>query len=65
MALAAEQAPGLIVRLYEWAHVRFPQLVDCRPIVVQEALEGAGFSIANSERRSSWGLPLDICLGIN
>jgi demethylmenaquinone methyltransferase/2-methoxy-6-polyprenyl-1,4-benzoquinol methylase len=62
VAMAAQQPPGIALRLYEWAHERFPRAVDCRPIHAAESLEAAGFTLVSVERRSTWGLPLDICL---
>ncbi len=62
VAMAAQQPPGLPLRLYEWAHAHFPRAVDCRPIRARESLEAVGFAVESVEHRSTWGLPLDICL---
>jgi ubiquinone/menaquinone biosynthesis C-methylase UbiE len=62
VSLAAEQHPGMAVRLYEWMHRRFPKVVDCRPILVKQSLEEAGFCVQSVSRHVTWGLPLDICL---
>ncbi len=62
VAMAAQQPPGLALRLYDWAHRRFPSLVDCRPIRAAGSLDAAGFKVLTVDRRSTWGLPLDICL---
>jgi ubiquinone/menaquinone biosynthesis C-methylase UbiE len=52
--------PGAIVRLYEWFHDKSPAYVDCRPINAGEMIQSAGFSLANSQLSSMWGLPVDI-----
>jgi demethylmenaquinone methyltransferase/2-methoxy-6-polyprenyl-1,4-benzoquinol methylase len=46
-------------RLYNGMHRRFPRLVDCRPIPVQEWLAASGFEIASSAMRSLWGIPVE------
>jgi demethylmenaquinone methyltransferase/2-methoxy-6-polyprenyl-1,4-benzoquinol methylase len=62
VALAREET--LPVRLYEWAHRRFPRAVDCRPIHVTVALEGAGFQVAARERGAMWGLPAEMAVAL-
>lgn len=61
MARRGEQS--LLVRAYEWVHQRVPQYIDCRPIPVEVVVERAGFEIMDVERRSMWGVPVDIVLG--
>jgi demethylmenaquinone methyltransferase/2-methoxy-6-polyprenyl-1,4-benzoquinol methylase len=62
MAMAQKEKPGFAIRLYEWAHKRFPVAVDCRPIYTKEALVEAGFQIIDELEKSMWGLPVDIIL---
>jgi ubiquinone/menaquinone biosynthesis C-methylase UbiE len=57
----AEGANGM-VQLYEWAHQQFPRLIDCRPIMVQEAIEAAGFKTNRASHQSLWGLPVEIIM---
>jgi demethylmenaquinone methyltransferase/2-methoxy-6-polyprenyl-1,4-benzoquinol methylase len=56
--------PGMAVRIYEWFHEKMPDVVDCRPILAQEDLAGAGFEIHNVSALSMWGLPVGIILAI-
>lgn len=49
-------------KAYEWSHRRFPAWVDCRPILVKEALLGSGFQIQDSTCQSMWGLPVEIVI---
>jgi ubiquinone/menaquinone biosynthesis C-methylase UbiE len=46
------------VKVYEWFHARFPRIVDCHPIFVQQVLKAAGFSISNAVEKRLWGLPV-------
>ena len=52
-----------IVKAYEWSHRHFPNLLDCRPIFVKEALEEAGFVIECSKSISMW-LTVEIVVAV-
>ena len=52
--------PDLAVRIYQWLNHRFPALIDCRPIRLNEILIESGFEIQNSQSRSMWGLAVQI-----
>ncbi len=58
----SHKGSGRMVRLYKWAHRRWPRWIDCRPIYVREVLEAAGFAAVQAERASMWGLPVEIVL---
>jgi ubiquinone/menaquinone biosynthesis C-methylase UbiE len=62
VSLSKDRGLGFIGRLYEWLHVRFPSLVDCRPIPVRTVLEEAGFAVTSADFRSLWGLPVAVVL---
>ncbi len=63
VAVSKSGKPGLVVKAFEWTHQHFPNLMDCRPIYVQPALEAAGFRISRAETRHMW-VPVEIVLGI-
>jgi len=62
VAMSKKAKDGVMVKLYEWFHRRFPSFVDCRPIFVQKALEGTGFRIQDASEMPMWGLPVEIVL---
>ena len=62
VSLFKQDSPKFPERVYEWSHKQFPILIDCRPIHVRDALEKAGFEIAESEMGSMWGLKVEIVL---
>jgi ubiquinone/menaquinone biosynthesis C-methylase UbiE len=47
------------VDLYEWFHVHFPKVVDCRPICVRPILEMVGFVVIQTVEKRLWGLPVE------
>ncbi|MGD8474162.1 MAG: methyltransferase domain-containing protein [Anaerolineae bacterium] len=60
VAMSKKGNHGLMLRLYEWAHEKLTQYIDCRPIFAQKALKEAGLQVVDSELQSMWGLPVEI-----
>lgn len=60
VAMKQKHDPTPMLKLYEWAHRKFPNYVDCRPIFVREMLEKAGFRILDATEISSWGFPVEV-----
>jgi ubiquinone/menaquinone biosynthesis C-methylase UbiE len=61
-AMSAEKMDHLMMRLYCWTTVHFPQIVDCRPIDLNSILENMGFEPSVNQFQSLWGLPVRILL---
>jgi ubiquinone/menaquinone biosynthesis C-methylase UbiE len=62
VAMAERKVSNPMVALYKWAHEKFPQYADCRPIYAGKALEEAGFNIESVTEKTMFGLPVDIIL---
>jgi demethylmenaquinone methyltransferase/2-methoxy-6-polyprenyl-1,4-benzoquinol methylase len=60
--MSKKRDEGIAVRLYEWAHEKLPNYVDCRPIYVTESLSDAGFQVSEKIEMEMWGLPVDAVL---
>jgi ubiquinone/menaquinone biosynthesis C-methylase UbiE len=45
---------NLVTGVFEWTHRHFPNYLDCRPILVRQALTDAGFRIAESRTVKMW-----------
>jgi ubiquinone/menaquinone biosynthesis C-methylase UbiE len=45
---------GLVMEIFEWTHRHFPNYLDCRPILVRQAMEDAGFQIVDSKITKMW-----------
>ncbi len=62
ISLSKAGRPSRIRRLYEWGHSKFPRLLDCRPVFVQNALFDAGFNLIDTTILSLVGLPVEVVL---
>jgi demethylmenaquinone methyltransferase/2-methoxy-6-polyprenyl-1,4-benzoquinol methylase len=56
VSLSKDQPLGLMGRLYESFHNRFPTIADCRPIPVCRLLEENGFKVIQARFSRMWGL---------
>lgn len=64
-SLSKEKGGAISLRLYEWAHRRWPKYIDCRPIYVERSLKDAGYDIASREKVRFLGLPGEIVVALN
>ena len=47
-------------RIYKWGHKNFPNIIDCRPIQLEQEILKAGLSIIQQRSERMWGLPIEI-----
>ena len=64
VALLQTEAPGLMEKIYNRAHRRWPDLIDCRPIPLMAAARNAGFVISEAAEMSMWGLVVGLLIGL-
>ena len=57
----SKETQGSLVRAFEWTHLHFPNLVNCRPIFVRRALEEAGYLVRETLHKRMW-VPVEIVL---
>lgn len=65
VSMSKENGGSIILRLYEWAHMKWPKYVDCRPIYVEQSLRDAEYEIKSSEKIKLLGLPGKIIVALN
>jgi demethylmenaquinone methyltransferase/2-methoxy-6-polyprenyl-1,4-benzoquinol methylase len=63
VAVSKQGKEGMLRKAFEWMHQHFPNLMDCRPIYVREALEAAGFDVKEADVESMW-VPVEIVLAV-
>jgi ubiquinone/menaquinone biosynthesis C-methylase UbiE len=54
---------GLMIEIFEWTHQHFPNYLDCRPILVRQALEDSGFQICDSRIMNMW-ISVEVVCGV-
>ena len=64
-SLSREDGQSVMLRLYEWAHKKWPRYVDCRPIYLEQSLKDAGYETKSKEKRKLFGLPEEIVVAVN
>lgn len=62
VSMSRDYGEPVILRLYEWAHNRWPKYLDCRPISVEKSLLDTGYRIQSREMARLVGLPLEIVI---
>ena len=63
VSLSKENGDSKMIKLYEWAHTKFPKYIDCRPIYVEQLVKNVGFMIKYKGKEKPFGLPMEIVVG--
>ena len=64
VSISRENGESIPLRVYEWAHRKWPKYIDCRPIYVEGSLTDAGYEIGTREKARLAGLPLELVVGL-
>ena len=64
-SMSKEDGESKLLRLYEWAHKKWPKYVDCRPIYVEQSLKDAGYKIKSKEKVKLFRLPGEIVIVVD
>jgi len=64
VGLSKDGGASTAVRLYEWAHRKWPRYADCRPIYVERSLAGRGYAVVEKRKASMAGLPVETILAV-
>lgn len=64
VSMSKEDGESTRLRLYEWAHKKWPKYVDCRPIYVEASLIDAGYKIQSKQKMRLMGLPLEFVVAV-
>lgn len=64
VSMSKENGHSISVRLYEWAHKKWPKYIDCRPIYLEQSLREAGYETRSKEKKKLFGLPLEIAVAL-
>jgi ubiquinone/menaquinone biosynthesis C-methylase UbiE len=58
--MSKKEHPGLMVKMYEYMHKKFPSMVDCRPVPIKHLLDESAFQITKRMSMSLAGIPVEI-----
>lgn len=64
ISTSKENGKSIYLKIYEWAHNKFPKYIDCRPIYVLESIKNAGFIIKYNKKIKIYIIPGEIVIGI-
>jgi ubiquinone/menaquinone biosynthesis C-methylase UbiE len=64
VAMAEGGQSNAMTIVYNWAHRRWPHVVDCRPIDLTGALQAARFQTRVAAAATIWGLPVVAAIGL-
>jgi demethylmenaquinone methyltransferase/2-methoxy-6-polyprenyl-1,4-benzoquinol methylase len=65
VSLSKENGNSRMLKAYEWIHIHFTKIVDCRPIYVEQAIKNVGNQIIYKENIKIFGLPGEIVISVS
>lgn len=64
VSISKENGESLLLKVYEWAHRKWPKYIDCRPIYLEQSLKDAGYETRKKVRIKLCGLPGEIVVAV-
>ena len=64
VSLSKENGNSRMLKAYEWIHIHFTKIADCRPIYVEQAIINVGNKIIYKENIKIFGLPGEIVISV-
>lgn len=64
VSLSKEVGDSLFIKVYEWAHLKFPRYLDCRPIYAARHIRCSGFEINYKRKEKIFLAPIEMVVGI-
>jgi len=64
VSMSKENGNSVFLKIYEWAHIRFPNYIDCRPIFAAASIEDAGFIVKYKKKIKISVISSEIVIGI-
>lgn len=62
VSLLQKEYPNCMERFYTWAHRRWPAVIDCRPLSMEELIRSKVMDISKIQKMSMWGLAVGILI---
>jgi len=62
VSMSRSYGESIALRIYEWAHKKWENYIDCRPIYVERCLIDTGYKIERKEKVKLFGLPGEVVI---
>jgi demethylmenaquinone methyltransferase/2-methoxy-6-polyprenyl-1,4-benzoquinol methylase len=64
ISMSKASGDSLLLKLYEWAHRKWPKYVDCRPIYLRQSIMNATYEVEKIQKVKLLGLTCEIVVAV-